>query len=141
MATGCLIGVVEKNGLVKSIICYQYGYIEHPGVGYTLAIHYRNPDKVEELINLGNLDYIEITPDRCKKDSDSRGSVVLTDLREFIERAKHHGYVYNYFFFENHWYCYFQGLKENFIADLTTGETNKGDKIDVINGIYKERHI
>ena len=141
MATGCLIGVVEKNGCVPTIICYKYGYIEHPGVGYTLATHYQDPDKVKELMALGNLDYIEITPDRCKKDSDDNGTVVFTDLKEFIKSAKHHNYVYSYFFFENHWYCYFQGLKEHFIVDLNTGETNKGDKIDVINGTYKERHI
>ena len=53
MSTRCLIAIKEKNGAYKSIYCHNDGYPE--GVGDTLETYYVNPDKIEDLMDLGDI--------------------------------------------------------------------------------------
>ena len=53
MSTRCRIGIVEEDGTVKSIYCHHDGYVK--GVGETLRKHYTDPEKIEKLINLGDI--------------------------------------------------------------------------------------
>lgn len=54
MSTRSRIGIEDgETGKVRSIYCHFDGY--PMGVGRTLVEHYRNRDKVEELIELGSI--------------------------------------------------------------------------------------
>lgn len=53
MSTRSRIGMIQKDGSVKSIYCHFDGYPE--GVGAVLKKHYTNPEKVEELLELGDI--------------------------------------------------------------------------------------
>ena len=53
MSTRSMIGIQQENGKIKAIYCHYDGYPE--GVGQTLANYYQTTDKVEALLNLGDL--------------------------------------------------------------------------------------
>ena len=53
MSTRCRIAIEQENGTIKSIYCHHDGY--KSGVGAILRKHYTDPDKVAELIELGDL--------------------------------------------------------------------------------------
>lgn len=57
MATRSRIGFETKQGTVKSIYCHFNGYPD--GVGKTLQQHYTDPEKVEALVALGDISYLE----------------------------------------------------------------------------------
>jgi hypothetical protein len=54
MGTHSRIGKLLPNGKVKSIYCHYDGYL-HGGVGEDLATHYLGEEKVDALLDLGNL--------------------------------------------------------------------------------------
>jgi hypothetical protein len=53
MATRSRIGLKLDDGKIKQVYCHWDGYVE--GVGLTLVENYNTIDKVEELINLGDI--------------------------------------------------------------------------------------
>jgi hypothetical protein len=53
MATRSRIGIQDENGTIRSIYCHWDGYPE--GVGATLNEHYLNRQKLNALINLGDI--------------------------------------------------------------------------------------
>lgn len=53
MATRSRIGLKQANGQIKSIYCHWDGYPD--GVGKTLKEHYNSPEKIEELLELGDI--------------------------------------------------------------------------------------
>jgi len=53
MSTRSRIGIVNKDGTVRSIYCHFDGYPE--GVGETLRKHYNTPEKINELLDLGDI--------------------------------------------------------------------------------------
>jgi hypothetical protein len=53
MATRSRIGLKLTDGTIKQVYCHWDGYVE--GVGLTLVENYNTIDKVEELINLGDI--------------------------------------------------------------------------------------
>lgn len=53
MATRSAIGVVHSDGTVSAIYCHWDGYPS--GVGRTLAEHYTDPSKIDDLLMLGDL--------------------------------------------------------------------------------------
>jgi hypothetical protein len=58
MATRSRIAIETPDGIVKSIYCHWDGYPE--GNGVRLREHYQDRKKVEELIKLGSLSYLEV---------------------------------------------------------------------------------
>lgn len=60
MSTPCLIGAKEANGNVRYIYCHFDGYIF--GAGYTLNYNYKDRDKVEKLLDLGDLSSLGRNP-------------------------------------------------------------------------------
>jgi hypothetical protein len=54
MGTHSRIGKLLPNGKVKSIYCHYDGYL-HGGVGEDLINHYQDEEKVDALLELGNL--------------------------------------------------------------------------------------
>ena len=69
MATRSRIGIENPDGTVTSIYCHFDGYPN--GVGKTLYIHYVDRSKVEDLISVGNISYLEaeVMPPANKKHS------------------------------------------------------------------------
>ena len=53
MATRSMIAKQQEDGTIKAIYCHYDGYPE--GVGQTLADYYSTTEKVDALLNLGNL--------------------------------------------------------------------------------------
>lgn len=53
MSTRSRIGILNQDNTVTSIYCHFDGYLS--GVGLTLHHHYRSPDKIVELISLGDM--------------------------------------------------------------------------------------
>ena len=53
MATRSRIAMEQKDGSVLSIYCHNDGYVEHNG--HILQTHYQDPEKVKELIELGDI--------------------------------------------------------------------------------------
>ena len=53
MSTNSRIGVVNKNGTITSIYCHWDGYPE--GVGATLKEHYTDIEKINKLLELGDI--------------------------------------------------------------------------------------
>ena len=62
MATRSRIGIELEDGSIKSIYCHWDGYPS--GVGAKLAVHYRQREKVLELISLGDISSLdeEVSP-------------------------------------------------------------------------------
>jgi hypothetical protein len=57
MATRSRIAIEHKDGIVDSIYCHWDGYPE--GNGVILREHYQDRKKVEDLIGLGSLSYLQ----------------------------------------------------------------------------------
>lgn len=53
MSTRSTIGIKRKDGTMQKIYCHWDGYIE--GNGVILQLAYNTPEKIEELLKLGNL--------------------------------------------------------------------------------------
>jgi hypothetical protein len=66
MATRSRIAIEKQDGTVDSIYCHSDGYID--GVGKTLFKNYSDREKVEKLIELGDLSSLrsQIEPDPTK---------------------------------------------------------------------------
>jgi hypothetical protein len=54
VSTTCVIAKQTSEGF-RAITCNWDGYIEFPGVGYFLVNHYEDPDKIDKLLDLGNI--------------------------------------------------------------------------------------
>lgn len=53
ISTRSRIGIIRKDGTIKSIYCHHDGYLEY--VGKILNDYYSNYDDIKELINLGDI--------------------------------------------------------------------------------------
>ena len=114
MATRSNIGVLQTDGTVHAIYCHHDGYPE--GVGATLKEHYTpDPDdrdvlneKVEDLMNLGNLSALDRTPEECvayardRRDRDQEATVYRS-LEDLFDDCQQYVYIYN---LEGKWQCY-----------------------------------
>ena len=111
MATRSLIGIKLDN-IVKTIYCHWDGYPEHNGK--LLIENYSSPAAITELMELGDLSTLDITPDKCKayhRDRNEPWSMV--EPREMdmntvvVDAVKDYGvdyvYIYNN---EFEWDCF-----------------------------------
>jgi len=57
MATRSTISIERADGSISQIYCHWDGYLE--GVGATLKAHYDTPEKIEALIALGAVSFLE----------------------------------------------------------------------------------
>jgi hypothetical protein len=63
MATRSLIGINLNNGITKIIYCHWDGYPEHNG--QLLVNNYTSPSAVFDLLELGDLSILDMTPAGC----------------------------------------------------------------------------
>jgi hypothetical protein len=76
MSTRSRIAIENQNGSVTSVYCHFDGYIS--GVGKTLEKHYTDRSVVEELIELGDISALDMTPSSTPAYHRDRGE----DLRK-----------------------------------------------------------
>ena len=82
MATSATITLKTKDGKYKSVYLHNDGYLE--GAGYVLKTYYPTYEKVDQLLNLGNLSSLGRTPVDDPK---------LWDMDYWMEL--HHKYIGN----------------------------------------------
>ena len=71
MGTHSSIGIKTSNGKVMFVDCHYSGFIK--GVGRVLFEHYRNLDKVIDLLMDGDIESLGITPNTTKRESEEAG--------------------------------------------------------------------
>jgi len=116
MSTRSYIGVRNTDGTVNHIYCHFDGYPE--GVGATLIEHYANPNRVNELMKLGDLsvlgkfigekqDFDKRVRDCCLAYSRDRGDANTEAIPHLFEEIiKDQMVDYVYIFDGDHWECY-----------------------------------
>jgi hypothetical protein len=121
MATRSAIGFIEYDGSVTGIYCHSDGYISH--VGRILKEHYNTIEKVEELLDLGDLSTLgpsigekaEFTldaPDASKqciafgrdKGVPETTAITFSNKQEFYYNYLNSGCEYMYLFDGNDWF-------------------------------------
>jgi len=130
MATRSSISIHE-NGIIKSIYCHFDGYLSHNG--NILLNHYNTKEKVEELVNLGDLSILgaiigekhdfnesssglpfELKP--CyfygRDRNDKWNTVQPREYLSYFEYFSDEEQEYNYLFTDNEWYlCSYKGKR------------------------------
>lgn len=78
MATRSRIGIENSDGTVTSVYCHFDGY--YSGVGRTLFYRYKDREKVQALIDLGDLSYVmeEVAPAPGQSHSFGNGAKGVT---------------------------------------------------------------
>lgn len=69
MSTRSKIAIKKKDGSIESIYCHSDGYLEYNGV--ILNNYYKDPEKVQKLINLGDISCLapKVMPDPSRPHS------------------------------------------------------------------------
>lgn len=112
MSTRSRVGIKNKDGIIRSVYVHFDGYVA--GVGKTLYESYRNADKIEQLINLGDMSSIDSEIEKCDPYT-KRGE----DLNIAEDTVKS---------FDRNWAC----CGEEFVYLYTDGRW-------MVNSIYKEK--
>ena len=86
MSTRSYIGIREKGNFIKYVYCHFDGYTIS-GVGQMLFEHYKDEEKVKELISLGDISFLEknINP---SKDSNHSFYTPEKDVTVFYHRDR-----------------------------------------------------
>lgn len=117
MSTRSFIGKVEKAG-IRAIYCHNDGHVEHNGK--ILWAHYQDVNKVDELLNLGDLSALKAEigeqhgfdslgrADVCtfyKRDRGEAGTdaVLFESLDSFVQAARGSGVAYIYLHDTRRW--------------------------------------
>ena len=90
MATRSRIAIELKDGRIKSIYCHWDGYISNNGK--LLVDHYTDRDKVNQLIELGDISYLapEVNPSEPHTFDKPQEGVVVAFGRDRGEKGVHH---------------------------------------------------
>ena len=116
MATRSYIGTRNMNGSVDYIYCHFDGYPEHNG--QILTEHYSSPNKVNKLMELGDLsvlgemigekqDFNNRAPGYCLAYGRDRGEEnVSVKNGDFSELIKDQNVDYVYVFDGDYWECF-----------------------------------
>lgn len=77
MSTRCRIGIELPDGKVRSIYCHHDGYLS--GVGKMLNDHYQTAEKVEKLMDLGDISSLSETVEATYPDAYSHEDVQIRE--------------------------------------------------------------
>ncbi|MEG0164897.1 hypothetical protein [Anaerorhabdus sp.] len=84
MAIASYIGRVNSDGSVNAIYCHNAGYLRHTGV--MLISFYQGIDKVNELLNLGDLslldEYVSPDPNQVHTFDNPQAGVTVAYMRD-----------------------------------------------------------
>lgn len=128
MATRSNIAIENQDGTVSSIYCHFDGYVY--GVGKTLFDSYQSREKLQEIINLGDISQLNKTPESSVAYHRDRGE----DLQEPIQ----HKSVEEFFesFEQQYAYCL---TKEG--VYLTGGKESSNQFIILESAFNKEDNL
>jgi hypothetical protein len=90
MATRSRIAIENQDGSVTSVYCHWDGYVD--GVGKTLNQHYNTKDKVEALIELGNLSSLDETLETTVAYARDQGDDLIQNLYLNVEELFEDGF-------------------------------------------------
>ena len=116
MATRSTISIVDEKGNGRTIYCHWDGYPSHNGK--ILKNHYNTVEKVNELINLGNLSilgeergkkvdfdtYDSSKTNQCLSYHRDRGESIKNTAPTSFTKIPKEGEEYDYLFKNNKWY-------------------------------------
>lgn len=144
MATRSRIGIMLEDGTIKQSYCHWDGYIG--GVGLKLIENYDSYDKAKDLINLGDLSYVECrlsTDEPHTFDNPVKGVTVaymrdrgeqnvepkIVSIDEWMNVFYSSGIDFYYLFSGGQWWVYdfseqngWQNVKSFFPQYVLTGE-------------------
>lgn len=103
MSTRSRVGIKEKDGTVRSVYVHFDGYVA--GVGKTLYESYRNADKIEQLINLGDMSSINSEVEKCEPYT-QRGedlNIATDTVESFKKNWTSCGEEYVYLYTDGRW--------------------------------------
>lgn len=103
MSTRCWIGQKTKEG-IKVFYCHCDGYVNYPGVGYTLPNYYSTEDRVTKLVDMCHqtgTSSVEKTLEKTKKNlyEDEYIIPIFKTKKEYVSSAPFD--IENFFLFEN----------------------------------------
>jgi hypothetical protein len=105
MATRSHIGVKQLDGTINYIYCHWDGYPEHHGP--ILTNHYNNIDKVNQLLDLGDLSVLKEETDGCEAYGRDKGEIDTEKQNAAFTELLEKDYVdYLYIFDGDYWECY-----------------------------------
>lgn len=109
MSTRSRIGIQDENGTIRSIYCHFDGYPS--GVGSILKEHYSNRQKLNMLINLGDISILEenvSTMDEHSFNNPKKGVTVAyhRDRGEPLNRARVDSSLETFYVSEKYGYVY-----------------------------------
>ena len=105
MSTHALIGISDGIN-IRAILVHFDGYVSH--TGFILNDHYNKPDKINSLIDLGELSAIGTDTDHCQAYGRDRGETgtepeSFLSLSDFVTYGKSHYAEYNYLYEDDRW--------------------------------------
>lgn len=107
MSTRSRIGYVTAAGTVRSVYCHSDGYLD--GVGDTLDNHYRDPIKIVQLIDLGDLSVLDDDPSSSVAYMRDRGETgceaIVSDNEDGFLKIDS-GQEFSYLWRNNDWYVW-----------------------------------
>jgi hypothetical protein len=140
VGTRSRIGILNDDKTVTSIYCHWDGYPD--GVGRTLFHHYREPEKIRQLIALGDLSILgsEIGEKHAFDDRSNCDGKVCTAYgrdrgEQDIDAVTHHrnqwpesGWEYLYLYQRGRWYVRYTELAK--FRTLTENEVGPSPKLE-----------
>lgn len=103
MSTRSRVGIKEKDGTIRSVYIHFDGYVA--GVGRELYESYQNVDKVEQLINLGDMSSIANEVEKCEPYT-QRGedlNIATDSVKSFNRNWANCGEEYVYLWTDGKW--------------------------------------
>ena len=106
MVTSSRIGILTSYGIVHSIYCHFDGYLENNGI--ILFNHYKTYDKVDALIDNGNISHLGTTISQCHtyliNDTSNKFYVMDMSIKGYVNECIAEGVKFIYLFKDNQWY-------------------------------------
>ena len=107
MATRSSIGIRTKDNKFKAVYCHWDGYPEY--TGQVLLDNYDTEEKIEKLLELGDLSSIGETIEKCVVYHRDRGEKlnparIFETEKEMCDHFRECWCEYSYLFEDNNWY-------------------------------------
>ena len=122
MATRSTIALEYADGQVGQIYCHWDGYLDNNGK--ILLNHYKDPYKVRELLDNGDMSSLDTEVAACafyKERGEDCPQRMFKDYAEFRREAQ--GEEYNYILRKDgNWYVEFYGEFDGLLADAIANE-------------------
>jgi hypothetical protein len=105
MSTPAIIGISDGINIRATYVHFD-GYVSH--TGFILNDHYNKPDKINSLIDLGELSTIGTDTDHCQAYGRDRGETgtepkSFLSLADFVAFGKSYCAAYNYLYEDDRW--------------------------------------